>query len=313
MRVCSIISYLFIFLFVSVQSNLLSIGDWGGYNLGSYHKLQALDVAQQIVNDTLQNKYDAILNTGDNFYYCGIQNIYDENIKHDYIYLFDKLNLEWINSLGNHDYGYNVSAQIELTHYLPYWYMPQRYYKKELDDFVLYVLDTNPCIRKYRLNNPDGWDPCGTEYPTCTPYKITKPCLFHSNIIQQNCSQQYVWFKQEIESLQTNKWVIVIGHHPVYELDVEPFIDIIENDKINLYVNGHVHILGHYRYDKREKYITNGAGSMVSNNSIFNHMYYNWYRNKPGYIRHSIVNENILKNEFIDVKGNIMHSFYIYK
>lgn len=41
--------------------------------------------AAQMKRDYNQEPFQAVLNTGDNFYYCGIQNLDDPNISDDYI------------------------------------------------------------------------------------------------------------------------------------------------------------------------------------------------------------------------------------
>ena len=38
----------------------------------------------------------------------------------------------WYGVLGNHEYGYNVSAQLDLTNSYPNWVMPDRYYVKRV-------------------------------------------------------------------------------------------------------------------------------------------------------------------------------------
>lgn len=294
----------------SSTTTLLGLGDWGGYNLGGYHKDNVIAVSQQIQRDNTYT-YDAILNTGDNFYYCGIQNINDPNIKDDYTNLFQTKNIPFISSLGNHDYGYNVSAQIDLTNILKHWHLPNRYYYYTINDVDIVVLDTSPCIQDYRNDDPTKWDPCGTQYPTCTPYNDPKPCEFHQNILSQSCNKQFEWFSDIVQSRNNTSPLIVIGHHPIFEIDVEPFGELVSK-YASLYINGHAHILGSYEYLGKTKYITSGAGSMVSKyvepekiNS------YSWYEKVSGYTRH-IINTNIspftITTHFINTEGNVIHT-----
>lgn len=56
-----------------------------------------------------------VLNTGDNFYYCGIHNTSDPQVSADYVELFGNIGLPWYNTLGNHDYGFNPDAQLALN------------------------------------------------------------------------------------------------------------------------------------------------------------------------------------------------------
>jgi tartrate-resistant acid phosphatase type 5 len=58
-----------------------------------------------------------IIGTGDNFYWCGLENTTDPQIKADFITPYTNANLvqyPWYNVLGNHEYGYNVQAQLDL-------------------------------------------------------------------------------------------------------------------------------------------------------------------------------------------------------
>ena len=74
--------------------------------------------------------------------------------------------------MGNHDYGYNVSAQVELSSVIPNWIMDDRYYTRMIpvgtSRLFIVVLDTNPCNSWYVGEDKSKWDPCGTEYPTCS-------------------------------------------------------------------------------------------------------------------------------------------------
>ena len=126
-----------------------------------------------------------IVNTGDNFYWCGISNTSDFQIKTDWVDPYKALpeGLKWYSVLGNHEYGYNVTAQLDLAAEYDTWVMDSRYYTKRVrvgaaesadgsatnGTFVQFIfLDTSPCITEYRSSNNKGWDPCGSEYPTCS-------------------------------------------------------------------------------------------------------------------------------------------------
>jgi tartrate-resistant acid phosphatase type 5 len=297
------------------EVNFIGIGDWGGYALGSYHTKNVENVSKTLQNDRFE--YEAALNTGDNFYYCGIQNLEDENIQEDYISLFSNTSYPWISSLGNHDYGYNVTAQLELGSIIPNWVMPARYYRKKIEKagmcFDIYVLDTNPCVQDYRNDDPDKWDPCGTEYPTCTPYKDPKPCLFHENILTQSCEEQYSWFSGELEKIYNSSscWTIIMGHHTIYEIDVKPsgymIADLISKYG-DIYLNGHVHIMGVYEYGGEERYITTGAGAMVADDvEINNEASYKWYNKTTGYTRHIFSGVDI-RTEFVEAgSGEVIY------
>jgi len=298
---------------VASSVSFLSVGDWGGYNLGSYHKTNVEGVSSRMTKDSRLHQYNAVLNTGDNFYYCGIQDLNDTNIQPDYIKTFGNINLPWISALGNHDYGYNVSAQLDLSSRIPNWVMPSRYYKQTYGNVNIFVLDTNPCIQGYRSTDPAKWDPCGTEYPTCTPYTNPIPCKFHENIISQSCSTQSNWLKKELDNLanNTSQWVVMIGHHPVYEIDDITLAGLIDS-YADLYISGHIHLLATYTYNKHSKYVINGAGSMVYAGASLNTSVLDWYKQESGYARHHIQLDSIV-TEFINSDGTLIHSLITYK
>ena len=51
---------------------------------------------------------------------------------------------------------------------------------------TMIFLDTSPCINEYRSTDPSGWDPCGSQYPTCSlgggTDKFEGECRFHPQV-----------------------------------------------------------------------------------------------------------------------------------
>lgn len=302
------------FLLINSQVAFLSIGDWGGASLGGHHYENAKYTSNAMLQ--IQKEYNAkfVLNSGDNFYYCGIESLTDPLIEIDYLNLFGKINIPWYNSLGNHDYGYKPEIQLQLNNTIPNWIQDNRYYNKRLvfnnTIINIVVLDTSPCIQDYRGNDRSKWDPCGLEFPTCGPKRDV--CDFHNNIISQNCTSQLVWFNNTINNISKNEWIIVVGHHRADQIDVEDFSSILENDKINLYINGHVHALQRYRLNNEYKYITSGAGSMVIVYDMLNAFDRDvWRHQDTGFTLH-IINGTELETFFINKFGNILYQFKIF-
>ena len=54
------------------------------------------------------------------------------------------------------------------------------------------------------------------------------PCKFHENIISQDCGAQYSWLQSTFASLPANDWVIIVGHHPIDEVDVVDMTSLIQ-------------------------------------------------------------------------------------
>lgn len=251
----------------------LSVGDWGSAALGGYHQRNAMATAaamKAIAQDSDNHGTAFVLNTGDNFYYCGIRNTSDPQITEDYTNVFGGMGVPWYNSLGNHDYGFSPEAQLSLNETIPGWIMDARYYHRRVvipDDGIvanIIVLDTNPCIKDYRGSDRRKWDPCGTQYPDCSP--IDEPCRFNENILSQDCDAQLEWAKGVLASIPANRteWVFIVGHHKADEINVADFqTTFLDDPRVHLYLNGHTHNLEHYAVNGQAKYITTGAGGMV--------------------------------------------------
>jgi hypothetical protein len=221
--------------------------------------------------------------------------------------------------------------------------MDARYYHKRvvLDDagnesviLNIIVLDTNPCIADYRGDDRAKWDPCSIQYPTCAP--MQGECMFHQNIVEQDCKAQLDWFNATLSSInaRNNKeWVFVLGHHKADEIDVEDFQDLLNSDRVHLYLNGHNHNLEHYSIDGQEKYMTTGAGGMViiggvklhktASNFIKghgdNHNHHQdrqvksvWSKIVTGFTSHTFMEKGTkVKTEYWDTNQNMLYNFTI--
>ena len=319
--------------------NILSLGDWGSASLGGYHLRNAENTAHAMTTYASEYNPKLVLNTGDNFYYCGNQNTSDPQISDDYVNLFGNLSLPWYNALGNHDYGFNPAAQLELNQTIPQWIMDDRYYHRRVvlsntdsstDSSIalnIIVLDTNPCVNDYRGEDREKWDPCGTQYPTCSP--VAGECMFHENIIEQDCKAQLDWFNATLSDIPHNEWIFVIGHHKADEIDAEDFQSILNSSRVHLYLNGHNHNLEHYSIDGEPKYITTGAAGMViiGNNGKTNVKLHDestqfkykkhevksvWSKIVTGFTTHTFIDSGTkVRTDFWDVNQHILHSFTI--
>jgi hypothetical protein len=328
-------AYTLLFLYIafcvtSSSPNFLSVGDWGSAALGGYHLRNAHDTSgtmkAYIAEKTRlgQDPPSFVLNTGDNFYYCGIQNTSDPQISEDYTALFGGMGVPWYHSLGNHDYGFSPEAQLALNTTIPGWIMDERYYHRRVvisgggggGDIVanIIVLDTNPCVSDYRGDDRRRWDPCGTQYPDCSP--IAEPCRFHENILSQDCDAQLAWARQTLDGISNSstsrEWIFVVGHHKAEEIDAADFqTTFLDDPRIHLYLNGHTHNLEHYEINGQAKYMTTGAGGMViiedTDTEFHNHtnVKSRWSKIVTGFTSHTFMNNGtMLRTEFWDAKKN---------
>eukprot|EP01063_Lacrimia_lanifica_P008897 TRINITY_DN15969_c0_g1_i1.p2 TRINITY_DN15969_c0_g1~~TRINITY_DN15969_c0_g1_i1.p2 ORF type:complete len:325 (+),score=132.50 TRINITY_DN15969_c0_g1_i1:63-1037(+) len=304
--------------------NFLSVGDWGGVAVG--HGASEHAVAQQMAATAAAHGSQMVLNTGDNFYWCGVRSPEDDLFRTDYEEVFNQTSLAvpWINSLGNHDYGYSVEAQINYTSPLgDRWIMDDRYYTRRValplgKHMTIVVLDTNPCVKAYRSDNKSGWDPCSGKYPGECP-----DCQFHQNIVAQDCGAQLAWFEKALAAVPAADWLVVMGHHPIFEIDVEDFAAPILKRKVDLYLNGHSHYFAQYEMDGAGVFVTTGAGSMVDVATTDDHDAFlktaaaykhhahseTFYKKVAGFTMHTF-NEDLteLTTDYVDYNGKTVHS-----
>ncbi|MEW5300795.1 MAG: hypothetical protein WDW36_003700 [Sanguina aurantia] len=151
-----------------------------------------------------------IVNTGDNFYECGLDN--PVRWQTDFVNVYQThntpsiMNLTWYNVIGNHDIvaDGSVDAQIAYTQNNSKWQMPGRFYANEIHDkhsdlrlrFV--YANTNPFVTKYAKAN----------------YKYNTS-EFRAHASPQNITDQLNFLEGALNS-STATWDIVVGHHPVF-------------------------------------------------------------------------------------------------
>lgn len=307
----------------------IGIGDWGGSGLGGKHATNQQDVARQMAKTAKAASIQYVVNTGDNFYYCGIRNTSDYQINLDFesVYTDDSLAVPWYSILGNHEYGYNPDAQIGYKDSKGRWVMDAHYYSKRVklgssaSYASMFFLDTSPCVQEYRADDPSGWDPCSTQYPDCLPINEGS-CDFNANILKQDCEAQLTWFTNALAAVPQGDWIFVSGHHMADEITVADFVTPMEKAGVHLYLNGHVHTLAHYSVNGRSSYVTTGAGSMVNTVDQEQHDIFEksggakheeiWSKKVAGFTLHAFSADlSQLTTTFIDSQGNSLNSFTV--
>merc|ERR1719398_16620 len=144
----------------------------------------------------------------------GVWNTSDSQFNTDFedVYTQQALMVKWYSVLGNHDYGFNPQAQVEyVSPNANRWVMDARYYSRRVlvsgTQYITFIfLDTNPCVSAYRADDPSGWDPCGSSYPS------PSDCQFHQNVMAQSCTTQYNWLKETVATIPKGDWIIGVGH-----------------------------------------------------------------------------------------------------
>lgn len=343
----------------------MTLGDWGGASISAQDKQNVYAVAGAMANSAAAIDPSFIVNTGDNFYWCGIMNSTDSQIHTDFELPYadpSLVNLQWFSILGNHEYGYNVQAELDYAMINDRWVMPARYYTRREkitgtspEQYISFIfLDTSPCVLGYRESNPANWDPCSTQYPTCSPGATDDDfegeCNFHANILTQSCDDQYAWFLKELAAVPADDWLVVVGHHPIDEVNVFDYTAALQKRGFSIYLNGHAHTLTQYTIDGGGAYVTSGAGSLVdtpdqqhehiaakvrgesepvldgrstladTDNSAMgarrnNHTYQTVFNMKvAGFTTHTFnADASVLTTAFVSYTGEEVHSFQSYK
>lgn len=192
--------------------------------------------------------------------------------------------------------------------------MPARYYTQRFEVGVrsngkmkhatFVFLDTSPCISDYRSDDPAGYVPPPEKAPE-----------FHANIMTQDCDAQYEWLKGVMEELETTyEWVIVVGHHPIHEADVNDFAGLLEDSVMSLYLTGHRHKMQAYTYDghPHQTHILSGGGCMIdasAESSLLGTSVFSYDETIAGFTKHTFINDlTQVETEFFDVNGKVLYS-----
>jgi tartrate-resistant acid phosphatase type 5 len=219
------------------------ISDWG-YN-GSQHQQIVAGSMEQLSREV---GLDFIVTCGDNFQYEGVDSKHDRLWKENFedVYHDSSLMVNWYPALGNHDHRGNTLAQVEYSALSDQWTMPGQYYTftRRIDTTTIrfIVIDTHSLIGDYR-NSDDQ-----------TSYSQT---------------EQYLWFSGVLRNA-TEKWILVIGHHPVYSSgghgdteDLKVMIKpLLDQYQVDFYICGHDHHFEHIRENFTD-YIVTGTGGSV--------------------------------------------------
>lgn len=239
----------------------LAFGDFG------LHTPVRQDIVRRMLGFTRQDKVDAVLSLGDNFYNYGVQSVQDPQWQ-DYEQTFHLLACPFYAILGNHDYLGSIQAQIDYastrnTH----WRMPSRYYDKVFtageESVHVFFLDTfTLCPQESRRNS------------------LAMGMLNFDVLFGQKDLEQYRWLDRVLAGSTAN-WKVVVGHYPVFsngnhgdtsEL-VQDLLPLLKRHGVDFYLSGHDHDL---EFMRREdiNFIVSGTGCSSSPVSLSHHSIY---------------------------------------
>lgn len=201
-------------------------------------------------------KPECVIAAGDTHHFWGVQGTNDPlwMTNYELVYSHPQLMIPWYPVCGNHEYRGNTQAVVDYSNVSRRWMMPSKYYTKAFEDDGVTVriiwIDTTPLIGRYRENTE--------KYPDAS---------------KQAIDTQMEWLENTLKSA-TEKWVVVIGHHPLYaetdksikeQTDMQKHVgEILKRYHVDMYVCGHVHNFQHIqKKDSKIDYIVNSSASLA--------------------------------------------------
>lgn len=227
--------------------NFLIISDWGQRGNATQRA-----VARGMATVAASKGAQFVISCGDNFYDAGVESLEDSHWQQSFetVYQAPSLQIPWYITLGNHDYGGHVDAQIAYSKSNSRWRLPARYYAIEqpidASTSALFVyLDTTPFLKRYFLG--------GVE--------------FLDNVNGQDTDQQIQWLAATLAE-SSARWKIVVGHHPLYSASPfhgdspelqEHVLPLLKRYGVSLYCCGHEHDLQHLVVDGLHQVLSGSA------------------------------------------------------
>ncbi|MCE1197666.1 MAG: metallophosphoesterase [Marinilabiliales bacterium] len=191
-----------------------------------------------------------VINQGDFFHDDGVKDTLDPRWKQQFenLYNASSLNVSWYSIIGNHEYYGNPQALVDYGLHHARWVLPARNYtfvqKVDSSTSIRFVMiDTSPLVYTYRF---------GSSYKE----------------VKKQDPDRTVAFVDSVLSHATEKWKIVVGHHPVYTSDlnhgstyglIDRIAPLLVRYKVDFYLSGHVHKFEHLQRDGVDYLVTSTA------------------------------------------------------
>ncbi|CAB3408891.1 unnamed protein product [Caenorhabditis bovis] len=258
---------------------ILLVGDTGGIPIMETTWAQE-SVKNAMGNVASQHDVQMVLNMGDNIYFTGPTNEFDERFetRFENVYTAPSLQVPWLTIAGNHDHFGNVTAEVEYTKHSFKWYFPSLYYKKTVEfngttiDFLM--IDTiELCGNTKDIQNAGFFDMLRNEsHDPRGPQNATAAEL------------QWDWIEQNLNA-SSAQYLIVSGHYPIHSMSshgpteclrrrLDP---MLKRFNVNAYFAGHDHTLQHFVFngfgDHDIHYVVSGAASRTDASTKHKHMF----------------------------------------
>jgi tartrate-resistant acid phosphatase type 5 len=210
---------------------LVAFGDYGTAHLSDpRYKTHQAALAKVLQSFHRKHKLDFGLTTGDNFYPTSFASPDDSAWQISWARLYDKLEIPFYISLGNHDWGEPAGplSQHIYSRTSKSWRFPSYYYTYTAGPVQFFALNTN-----------------------------------------ELSARQLKWLEDELAS-SSAKWKIVYGHFPAYEQTdysvTNPqrlLVPLFKKYGVDMYLCGHHHTMQHWTIDGID-YVVTGAGGAAT-------------------------------------------------
>ncbi len=301
MKKLLLLLFLFNTLLYSQNISFITFGDWG--REGKFGQQETADVMGKYASE---NKTDFIMVLGDNFYPTGVKSVTDPHWKVSYedVYTAPSLQIPWYVTLGNHDYGGSIQAQIDYSALSSRWKLPARYYAFEQnidkDTKALFVvIDSNPFLKSYLVMDKEN-----AELDTNSVNELRN----------QDTKKQLLWL-DSVLSNSNAKWKIVSAHHPVYSGGehgntaemIELINPLLIKNNVNLFLCGHDHDMQHIiKPGYNVNYFVAGSGSKLRLTNKTDDTKFSSSEN--GFLTITITKDHI-RSAFIGLSGSELYNY----
>ncbi|PON79273.1 Acid phosphatase, type [Parasponia andersonii] len=277
--------------------SFLVIGDWG--RRGDYNQSQ---VAFQMGKMGEKLDIDFVVSTGDNFYDNGLTSEHDPAFEESFtkIYTQNSLQKQWYSVLGNHDYRGDAEAQLSpLLRKIDTRWLCLRSFVVNAELAEIFFVDTTPFVDMYFSDPEDhtyDWRGIGSRK------------AYISSLLEDAESALR-------ESSAT--WKIVVGHHAIRSVGhhgdteelIEQLLPILNENKVDFYMNGHDHCLEHISDTTSPiQFLTSGAGSKAWRGDIkgLNKEGVSFFYDGQGFMSVQLTPTEA-EIAFYDVLGRVLH------
>eukprot|EP00331_Platyophrya_macrostoma_P031292 CAMPEP_0176444976 /NCGR_PEP_ID=MMETSP0127-20121128/23403_1 /TAXON_ID=938130 /ORGANISM="Platyophrya macrostoma, Strain WH" /LENGTH=453 /DNA_ID=CAMNT_0017830627 /DNA_START=95 /DNA_END=1456 /DNA_ORIENTATION=+ len=247
--------------------NFVSIGDWGCVPIGGYHEQDELIVAKSFQQAATDLDARFVLNTGDNFYYCGIHSKDDAALEQHVrerllrgvddgavVQLPGQPRLR-VPRVGDCADGVRVAEPQPLgasgAVLLQAPGVPRR------GEHLAAGAGRDAVPERLRERQPEVLGPVRQRDPRL-PWVHVPRERDQAELQRAADVDEHDPADDPVGRLED-----VMVHAPAGDINVVDLITPLQNTGFDLYINGHVHLLTHYTMDNAGTYITTGAGCMV--------------------------------------------------